>query len=259
MLALKDGVQRLPFVVFLAHLMDAKGNTTKWGHMNVSDELAIEGAVRAVRNAKRIAQDALAMYETAHYESACILGVIALENVGRGRRMHLYAKNPVNPTTRQPMFTKPMEASQFMAEVRQYHEQTIRSGIVTLQFRSAPGSDPLFKAIGDAPVGSAERQDAVTKFKKFVQKLFNKSSQEFHKARTFVQYLELNDQGTLWNDPQNVNQEDAYDLVLNVASNIGLFVSEIMGDALAIPIVEQLGIKEELEKPLSPPTVLQVH
>jgi len=90
-------------------------------NVTVTDELAIEGAVRALRNAKRIAQDALSLYESGHYESACILAVIALENVGRGRRMHLYVKNSIILATRQPMFTKPMDASQFMEEMRQEH------------------------------------------------------------------------------------------------------------------------------------------
>ena len=74
-----------------------------------------------------------------------------------------------------------------------------------------------------------------------------------------MQYLELNDAGTSWNDPQNVHQEDTYDLVLNMVNNIAVFVSEITGDGLAVAIIEKPGIKEELERPLSPPTVLPTH
>src|SRR5260370_25923280 len=106
--------------------------------MNVTDEFAIEGAVRALRNAKRLAQDAVDLYEAGNYGAACILGVIALENIGRGRWMYLFAKNPIDLATRKPKFSKPMDIKVFKKKLQLDHEQTLLEAVTTLQSGALP-------------------------------------------------------------------------------------------------------------------------
>ena len=104
--------------------------------MKVNTAFVLEGVVRAARNAKRFMEDAILLYEAERYGSAYIIGVLAIENVGRGRWMlQQILEATIDEKTKQFGVKTEIDGKTFRDNIRSKHETTIRTGTVSLQLR----------------------------------------------------------------------------------------------------------------------------
>ena len=110
--------------------------------MKVKAEFVVEGVARAALNAKRFVEDSLFLYHAERLGSASITAVIAVENVGRARRMlQTILEKAVDPATGQFPVKAEIERETFLESIRLKHEAGIRTGIVSLQFAATSPVD----------------------------------------------------------------------------------------------------------------------
>jgi hypothetical protein len=85
----------------------------------VKAEFVVEGVARAALNAKRYVEDSLFLYHAKRLGSASITAVIAIENVGRARRiLQTILENAVHPATGQFPVKAEIERATFLGSIR---------------------------------------------------------------------------------------------------------------------------------------------
>lgn len=220
--------------------------------MKVKDDFVAEGAALAALNAKRFVEDSLFLYHAKRFGSAAIIAVIAIENVGRARRMlgQILEKTPDSATGQFPVRSE-IDGEAFLKGIRSKHEAEIRTGIVSLQFAATSPVDMSefdkhAKELQRFPSGTAEHAEAAKKLKRAVKKVFDRTTTEFHVTRTIHQYVEPNNNCTVWNEPQNATDQRVRDLIVNASNNYNFISSQIIGNNRMRAILEQKGIAQQL-------------
>jgi hypothetical protein len=220
--------------------------------MKVKAEFVVEGVGLAALSARQFADDSLFLYQAKRLKSAAVNAVIAIENVGRARRMlGQILKSRIDPATGQFPVKADIDREKFLDSIRSRHEAEIRSGIVSLQFAATSPVDmsQFNKYASDAdkfPSGTPEHAEALERLTKAVMKMFNKTTTGFHLTRTIQQYVEPDDECTVWNEPQDATEQRVRDLVVNAINNYNFLVSQITGNKQMMAILQQKGIADQL-------------
>jgi hypothetical protein len=231
--------------------------------MKVSAEFVVEGVALAALNAKRFAEDALFLYHSNRYHSSAISAVIAIENVGRARRiLQLILESKVDPASNQFPVRPEIERQELLKNIRSHHEAEIRTGIVSLQFSAnSPVDMSKFnkhaREVGQFPAGTPEHTNAVKQVKRAVKKMFEKITTEFHETRTIQQYVEPDDDCTVWNEPQDAAEQRVRDLIINAINNYNFLISQIISNTRMMEILAQKALVDQMT-PLPQPDLRPV-
>lgn len=228
----------------------------------MSAEFVVEGMALAAINAKRFAEDSLFLYKANRNHAAAVTAVIAIENVGRGRRMlNLILEPKLDPTTEQFPVRPEIDKQKFLDDIRSDHEAEIRTGVVSLQFSAASPVDMSkfhqhAQELGRFPAGTPEHAEALKRIKRAVTKLFNKTTTGFHETRTIQQYIEPDDNCTIWNEPQDAAEQRVRDLIVNSINNYNFLLAQITGNSRMMRILQQKSLADQLVA-IPPPSFVQ--
>lgn len=223
--------------------------------MHVADNFLIDGTILAAQNAKRFLEDSISLFNLEKYGSASIIGVIALENIGRGRWLREQLHDIYDPKTKQVRQRRPIEQNDFRDALIQDHQRTIRTAMTTLQLPPAEENDLFLEDFQKTEPGTPERATALAKFKHRIAKVFNIAAANFHETRTLVQYVDPDQACMRWRNPQNVSKKTASQLLNNIYSNYQIFSSELFADPKVGPVVAERNLKSELEISVPRPKV----
>jgi AbiV family abortive infection protein len=218
----------------------------------VNAEFVVEGVARAALNAKRFVEDSLLLYSAKRLGSASIIAVIAIENVGRAKRMlQTVLENAVDPGTGQFPVKSEIEREQFLDSIRSAHEPGIRTGIEILQFASTSPVDmsdfnARIQDLQQYPKHTPEHPEVVKRLKRALKKVFDKTTTGFHVTRTIEQYVEPDDECTVWNETQDAPEQRVRDLIVNAKNNYNLLVARITGNKRMMDILQQKGLADQL-------------
>jgi AbiV family abortive infection protein len=217
--------------------------------MKLQASFVLEGAVLAASNARRFLDDTIYLYQAKRYGSAHITGILAIENVGRGWRiLRQILENSLDPSTGQLTVKTEVDGKQFSNNIRQDHHQTIRTGIMSLQFGATSDIDmtEFDKWVKEAQlfsVGTPQHAKAVKKLKRAGEKVFNNTTTDWHLARTIEQYVEPNVTGTSWNEPQSATRQQIHDLIINGYNNHRMLVIQIRSHKLLVNMLSQKALE----------------
>jgi hypothetical protein len=220
--------------------------------MKVKADFVVEGIALVALNAKRFVEDSIFLYQAKRRGSAAITAVIAIENVGRGRRMlNQILESTIDPTTRQFPVRPEIDRKAFLDCIKSRHEAGIRTGVVSLQFTATSPVDmsefaKYAEELQQFPLGSEENLVALKKLKKSIEKVFNKTTTGFHVTRTIEQYVEPDAKCTVWNEPQNAPDQRVQDLIVNAANNYNFLTAQITGNDRLMTILRQKGVVHQL-------------
>lgn len=218
----------------------------------VKAEFVVEGVALAAVNARGFAGDALFLYQAGRPHSAAVLAVIAIENVGRGRRMlQQILESQVDPANGQFPVKPEVDQGTFLDSIRSNHEAEIRTGVVCLQFAaSSPVDMSEFNThaneLAKFSPGTPEHATSVKQIKRAVQRIFNKATTGFHSTRTMRQYVEPDDGCTVWNEPQESAGQRVRDLIVNAINNYNFLASQITRNDRIMAILRGKGMADRL-------------
>lgn len=218
----------------------------------VKAEFVVEGVARAALNAKRFVEDSLFLYHAKRLGSASITAVIAIENVGRARRiLQTILENAVDPATGQFLVKAEIEKEPFLDSIRSKHEAGIRTGIVSLQFAAASPVDmsdfnERIQELQQFPKDTPEHPEVVKKVKRALKKVFDKTTSGFHVTRTIEQYVEPHDECTVWSETQDAPEQRVRDLIVNAKNNYNFLVAQITGNKRMMEILQQKSLADQL-------------
>lgn len=214
----------------------------------------LQGAILAARNARRFVEDSVVLLHDNRFGSASITAVIAIENVGRARRiLQQILEGKIDPATGQFGVKPEIERAKFLKNIRTDHATTIRAGLSSLQFSVTSKIDmtefnKLIQALQNSAPGTAGRAAVTKKLRRAGGKVFNKATTGFHFTRTIEQYVEPDDKCATWNEPNQVKEEQVRELIVNAITNYNLFVAEMTANKQLVSLMQE-GVVDDL-KPL---------
>jgi hypothetical protein len=165
--------------------------------------------------------------------------------------LQLILEPKLNPATNQFPIRPEIERQELLDNIQSKHEAEIRTGIVSLQFSvNSPVDMSKFdkhaREVGKFLPGTPEHTNAVKQVKRAVKKVFDKTTTGFHETRTTQQYIEPDDDCTVWNEPQGAAEQRVRDLIVNAINNYNLLISQITGNCRMIEISKQKDLVDQI-------------
>jgi AbiV family abortive infection protein len=207
---------------------------------SITPALFAEGALRAIEQAFRLADDAFVLLQKDRWPTSVVLALFAREELGR--------YSLLADATREALDGKSITAST-IAKRCEDHLEKLRRGFVgtTVRLNEADSSAlDAFFANPEAPenAGFRERLDRMH------AAMGRRQHQDAHKRRLRALYVELSPSGG-WDTPSAVTKEEAEQEVWTAAADCANTVARFWGNSDIHPLLASLGIKPTFTRPLA--------
>jgi AbiV family abortive infection protein len=208
----------------------------------ITRDSLLEGVVRAMYSARLFLKDAIWLYENEVYASAYIIGVIALEQLGRANWMFQKHKEMVAQSLNS------LDCATFKKELKNVtHQDTLKQGMVSTSLEMYVELIKYTDELQILDPTSPEFKEAAERYREIFQQKFADDVKAYHGLRMETQYVNPDETGARWTSPLNVSAEEAKTLLSSVGfDNRAIYF--LMSHTEGMPsVMERLGIRDEME------------
>jgi AbiV family abortive infection protein len=207
---------------------------------SLQPEVLAEGALRALEQAFRLADDAFLLFEKERWPTAVVLALFAREELGR---YDLLAE-----AVRDTKAGKSVSASS-IAKRCEDHVEKLRRGYVTTTIRLAETDAASWEAFFKDP-GTPESKTFRERLDRMHQAKAKRQHEDAHKMRLRALYVELSPSGK-WVLPSDVSREDAEVEVRAAAADCANTVARFWSESPVLPLLRAAGISPSFKMPLA--------
>jgi len=203
-------------------------------------EVLAEGALRALEQAFRLADDAFLLLEKERWPTAVVLALFAREELGR------YAL--LAEVFRDARTGKAVSASD-IAKRCEDHLEKMRRGFVTTTIRVPETEAASWEAFFNNP-GTPESKTFRERLDRMHHAKARRQHDDAHKMRLRALYIELSSSGT-WVLPSDVSKEDAEVEVRGAAADCANTVARFWSEGDVQALLKAAGISPSFTMPLA--------
>lgn len=207
----------------------------------MNPEYILRGAVHSFHSAWSFLRDGVLIYRNARYSSACVLGTIAAEHLGQCQWL-------LRTWQRATEHSPGLDRRKFIAELKRYHPQMLKDGLVTLEYGAPKHLADLGIRFAKLKPGDPDYSSVADEYMKSHEKIWKKAPAKFYDLRISAQYVKPTDDCKEWKSPAAVGSVEVHDLLLNVGNCYRfLLYLRFLKEPPLVKGITEMGVKKTLE------------